>query len=436
MSQVEEAKFSCKNCGKSYKWKPEFAGRKVKCKCGYVMTAPSAPPGGDEPDLDALYDLADAGKEAAAAAPMVRCPSCMSEMEPGTAVCPACGFNVKTGKPAKAAPSTAKRQAPVASGGATIPGKPATAGAGAPSGAMAAFSAFGPPKRGLQQVDVKESKLLDLYIPLGAIALGLFVSVFHHTRLGKVVFPLPQAIGMSVIEVIISAVLLAVLCLFMMRLAEIAFGSPGPAALKLLAIAIAPAAIAGTVSELIHDVWGLVGFSIAFGIIYVMYHYLFEMDQSDIFLLGGTSTVVTMIAIWIIAPLLLATLPGFQSLRSGGTSNDDRTVANLIEFGRLKDGKEWVNDNASRIVGDLTHTQSVELVQDYIDAGAKSVQILPDSSVGVAVIIELPSNSKKRKAVFDQDAASMKKFNKGGVAEDKGQKYILRRFGFFVEPEM
>ena len=51
MSRVEEAKFSCNNCGKSYKWKPEFAGRKVKCKCGYVMTAPAAPPGGDEPDL-------------------------------------------------------------------------------------------------------------------------------------------------------------------------------------------------------------------------------------------------------------------------------------------------------------------------------------------------------------------------------------------------
>ena len=31
-------------CGKTYKWKPEFAGKKVKCKCGYVMTAPKAPP--------------------------------------------------------------------------------------------------------------------------------------------------------------------------------------------------------------------------------------------------------------------------------------------------------------------------------------------------------------------------------------------------------
>src|SRR5256885_10013264 len=125
MSQVEEARFTCETCGKSYRWKPEFAGRKVKCKCGYVMTAPAAPPGGDEPDLDALYDLADAGKEAAAAAPpSVRCPSCMSEMEPGTSVCAACGFHAKTGKPAKAAPSTAKRQGPVGAGGAAVRGEP------------------------------------------------------------------------------------------------------------------------------------------------------------------------------------------------------------------------------------------------------------------------------------------------------------------------
>src|SRR5688572_17434104 len=102
-----DPKFACNECGKTYKWKPEFAGKKVKCKCGYVMTAPKAPvtaPPADEPDLDALYDLAEDGRAAAAAAPsMIRCPACTSEMEPGTQVCPSCGFNLKTGKRAKAA---------------------------------------------------------------------------------------------------------------------------------------------------------------------------------------------------------------------------------------------------------------------------------------------------------------------------------------------
>src|SRR5438034_383925 len=131
MSQVEEAKFSCKNCGKSYKWKPEFAGRKVKCKCGYVMTAPAAPPASDEPYI---------------------------------------------------------------------------------------------------------------YLPLGLLLFGLVISVLQHTRFDTHVFPLSQAITLAAGEFVISMVLLAIWCLIMMRVAEIAFGSPGPAALKIAAIAIAPAA--------------------------------------------------------------------------------------------------------------------------------------------------------------------------------------------------
>src|SRR5882724_7099401 len=100
MEQVDQGKFSCKQCRKSYKWKPEFAGKKVKCKCGYVMTAPAQPPNApasapresDEPDLDALYDLADAGKQAASAeVSTIRCPSCQSDLELGTVVCGQCG---------------------------------------------------------------------------------------------------------------------------------------------------------------------------------------------------------------------------------------------------------------------------------------------------------------------------------------------------------
>jgi len=41
---VANATFSCDQCGKRYPWKPEYAGRKVKCKCGAVLTAPTRPP--------------------------------------------------------------------------------------------------------------------------------------------------------------------------------------------------------------------------------------------------------------------------------------------------------------------------------------------------------------------------------------------------------
>ena len=97
--------FACESCGKEYRWKPELAGKRVKCKCGGVMTVPAAAPE-DEQDI---YGMSDPEPEptqrpttvapkraAAAAAPAVdegneyRCPYCQQSIEPGSAVCPMC----------------------------------------------------------------------------------------------------------------------------------------------------------------------------------------------------------------------------------------------------------------------------------------------------------------------------------------------------------
>jgi hypothetical protein len=54
----------CPACRKQYSWKPELAGRKLKCKCGTAFTAPAA----DEPasDFDDLLTLQAAAPLAAA----------------------------------------------------------------------------------------------------------------------------------------------------------------------------------------------------------------------------------------------------------------------------------------------------------------------------------------------------------------------------------
>jgi hypothetical protein len=77
MSEITGPKFACASCGKEYKWKPELAGKKGKCKCGGVLSIPAEEPGQDaepEPSLDDLYDISDdapkkAPAYAAAAAP-------------------------------------------------------------------------------------------------------------------------------------------------------------------------------------------------------------------------------------------------------------------------------------------------------------------------------------------------------------------------------
>src|SRR4051794_4551485 len=58
MSDGTGQKFSCDSCNRSYSWKPELAGRRVKCKCGTGMSVPTEMA---EPEMNegALYDLVD-----------------------------------------------------------------------------------------------------------------------------------------------------------------------------------------------------------------------------------------------------------------------------------------------------------------------------------------------------------------------------------------
>jgi hypothetical protein len=171
MSAVEEVGFSCAACGKQYRWKPEIAGKKVKCKCGNPLAVPAAPPtpgraaarpsvvqpglaaaarsaevrpratatataarpanvppppppppapprkqkdtSDDDGGMDALYALAqqeaEVAEDATAGADLNFCPNCRNRMNPDAVLCTACGYNRKTGKMlSAAAPKVAK----------------------------------------------------------------------------------------------------------------------------------------------------------------------------------------------------------------------------------------------------------------------------------------------------------------------------------------
>src|SRR4051812_35151868 len=87
MNTTNAANFACEACGKSYRWRPDFNGKKLKCACGNIMlvTAPPAP------------DLAEAPLEEAPLRAEEACPDCASAIAPGAAICVNCGFNLKTG---------------------------------------------------------------------------------------------------------------------------------------------------------------------------------------------------------------------------------------------------------------------------------------------------------------------------------------------------
>src|SRR5438094_5268851 len=97
-------RFTCDGCGKSYRWKPELAGKKAKCKCGSTMTVPAEDParaGAGVDDLEAdLYALAEDAnsKKHQPASTALRCPGCGGEMAPGAVVCVSCGYDMRSGK--------------------------------------------------------------------------------------------------------------------------------------------------------------------------------------------------------------------------------------------------------------------------------------------------------------------------------------------------
>jgi hypothetical protein len=128
---MSEAKVICSGCGKAYTWRAEFAGKKVKCKCGAVFEMPKTAPEPEKPKVqdDDLFELEDtrgvaplpdpdallAATAAKAAKPISgpsapnpvkppaaagpdSCPGCGAHLPEAAVICMNCGYNRRTKK--------------------------------------------------------------------------------------------------------------------------------------------------------------------------------------------------------------------------------------------------------------------------------------------------------------------------------------------------
>ena len=125
MAATSTGKFSCDGCGKSYAWKTELAGRRVKCKCGQTMTVPKEDPAAAAaadlpPGFDDLYALSEGtplNQDIPVTPPPIAragggtCPSCGAGIDAGAALCASCGHTLKVGKKAKAKTAVAESAA-------------------------------------------------------------------------------------------------------------------------------------------------------------------------------------------------------------------------------------------------------------------------------------------------------------------------------------
>jgi hypothetical protein len=132
------ATIQCPGCQREYPWKPDLAGKRVKCTCGQIMDVPAIAP---KAEVDELYDLAEdptprgqhaisdlqsIATEAAVAVDESRqfpCPYCGEKLDPGSMMCVFCGSNLEGAIPetTPVAPSAMASAPPVATKPVVIP---------------------------------------------------------------------------------------------------------------------------------------------------------------------------------------------------------------------------------------------------------------------------------------------------------------------------
>jgi hypothetical protein len=225
VEELQIDRFTCEACAKTYRWKPELAGKRVKCSCGHVMTAPQGPP-------DDLYDLAP---------------------------------SVEQPKPAR----------PVMAAVSSQPISPVMAYAGTTRNS----------KSQAIEESIGGSVLKEIYIPAAMVIIGLFlqigvVSNWHFGNLPMLLPLLGARLGINLVLSFIGVMLVA-------QLMEVALGAPGPLVLKLVAIALAVPGIATVIGNLIGHDSAFVAMGIAtmletpIGV--AMFCWLFNMEIRDAF---------------------------------------------------------------------------------------------------------------------------------------------------------
>jgi hypothetical protein len=329
-------------------FKPEYAGKTLKCKCGQPIKAPAAVPAGApaaarQPGVAKQPAAAAKQSAALAAAPPTAQPAAVSsggdefsnlfaEAEAEYAVAP---------EP----PPSPKSKPPIA--------RPAAAAAGGgPVSPMLAYArtVSKPPPDDA----TKAAMVSDLYIPIALVIVGLVAYMFDAHLRGA-----HNAVEASIfvfVSCFLNLLLVFGALLAGVKLIGIGLGPLGPALLKVTAVAILPAAV----GELIQ--WysgiGFVAWGITLVMYYVMLYYLFDMDGGEIRIVTGIMWAVQFLLGMFILGALMSGV-GF-SAGSGSGSFKPRASVSKSMFSGAQEADD-VPDDAQMSPGELDKWCEVEI---------------------------------------------------------------------------
>ena len=412
MSVAGNARFACEECGKSYAWKPELAGKRAKCKCGRLMEVPASPPEPEtppEPSFDDLYALAEQASAQAAA------PAAVPVAAP-------------------AAKPRTKSRAPAAAAGVGMY-------ASSRRDADAAKSAA-------------SAQIMDLYVPIGLLVFGSALCIWRIMASSEM--SIVAATAFLGVWMMAEAVLVFLGCLVGIKWLGISLGDPLTALLKIGAVVVGPFGVALAVSWLT-GTW-LVGFFLAPLLYYALLSVFFEMDLGEVLMLSGVIYVLqyagrlllllTLLrAVFGEVPPAVAQIAGMALFGPGIGSLDDGPDATIVQKNSAADDKLtddmikedrytmdidtfWVNPKNG--FAGMKREEADALYQDLRARGA--VKVMGNQISGYAardfaqytallMIVELPADPSARKALFEkynqiQPPRGYKE------ARDIGQKYL------------
>jgi len=390
MSTTSGTRFTCDGCNRSYAWKAELAGKRVKCKCGHVMTVPqSIAPA--ESDDDALYALADAEDQAA------------RKQTVQVVAAPA---------PAPASPKgKAKPAAAVAAGNRGVP--------------LAYKSAPTARERQRASSAVHTDPMRDIYVPAGLFVVGLLIYVLYYAikyELGGTGIAM-TTLGLGLITAFKAALLIG-FALVVAGPVGVSFGHPATAALKLAALAVFTDGVVTWVDAGVAKMSGgtgafegMISFPVALAIYWGLLIYLFSMDPGDSWFVVILLAVFDFIVRWVLLLLLLkiilswggvsgAAIPSMGGSAPAGASALTTHVNEMKETNALEEARALIKDGHQAILGPT--------VENWYAAGCPNVWFVVSRDFNgkrtpEGVIVELPKDKDNRakcygimKAYYDQ----------------------------------
>jgi hypothetical protein len=417
MTQVLE-KFSCEACKRTYSWKKEIAGKRLKCKCGQPITVPvpmakpvAAP---QDDDLYALADFAAAERQSADNAPPV-------VVEPVEEAAPA------------------PKRAAKASG--------AKAAAGAGTAAAAIPLGYRRPLNPREQanagtvIDVKR----DFYAPIALLIAGAILYLGYyafHYSLG-IVGLFGVSIGLMIMTVLETAVLIGFAFVAAGPLG-VSFGGVGTAILKLAAIALFCDGVTTWVDGFIEHYgggsagimgYGAIGLPVALGIYWATLIYLFSMDPGDSWFVVAILSIFYRILRIVLLLLLLKLILSFGGVAGSAISipsvSDTSPSPMIDEINFAKEHQQLLE--AKAYCAQFMRGAESPSVDGWYAAGAKNVWFETSRDINgkgnvYQMVVELPSGKNSRAKCYDI-ARSYLDTNKYPYdpkdMQDSGDPYIL-----------